>query len=1380
MGDMKTPDFDDLLAAFDIPDIDAKEAIQSSPEEEGHGGHNGGDGTREMGGPSCFPCSPLPQGDHPAVSVIVRNSVRHESYGEGDNSVSEDANNSTDDAESFSNSGVVPKDEAEITCKETFEPQMHDRFQFSVPRVEGQTNGELWPRRSPLSSSPTSSEQGAKEVADAGSASHTADVMSTLRPLLYPQSSASATPPVPFTPSLSSPPSCHSVSQQPPPSPQPIQKEETSSPYSPPSSPPALNGSMRGEVRHISESEEEDSEPDLGSPLVIQESPESLMSPSSSIPQGCEVSTELLGSLQTSPSCLLGAPPLSSSPAFFKPKPRPNEEVPSTPSSTPTAPELKVPQSCPSSSLTQCTSAKEEKYPEHVIEERDSPESPPPDQTGFAMPRKSLSPAPASAPAFTSNHKDPIDQAEPMENEPSQQCVLGEVSEAGGEKMEVGDGGKADKENSGTGSPSVDATCDSAAEAGLPLSRLLKVKIKMVKTPTGSITGTVTGVPPKNAGGVPSETVDGSKLPPGNHNIVSRPKRDASQKRTPNSTETLPPGPRLQDASAAMLTAASKLKNKTAIDAKLQVSPTAVSITKAAALPSISSSRISTEGVGMCGPGQKTLISGVTVTSLTPPLPPHGSRLASIVNNTGSIISKSQSNLVEAFNKILNSKNLLPSYKPDLSSPLPAEWGLPLPAQGYRCLECGDAFALERSLARHYDRRSLRIEVTCNHCAKRLVFFNKCSLLLHAREHKEKGLIMQCSHLVMKPVSVEQMVGQQEPTPVAVLSPSLLSSAGAPSSSALNTAVANPAPQLQQATTGKKAEPVQYKNNTCPECLVQFCSKEEVAAHFQEVKPAQSTCTECSPPMLLPNSCSSAAHQRIHKACPPHVCPECGGISKQPGFQTHLDEACLHFARRIGYRCSSCQVVFGGLNSVKSHIQVAHCDTFHKCPSCPMAFKSAASTQNHITTQHPTLTGGQAKMIYKCVMCDTVFTQNSQLYVHFDIHLANQKVHVFKCPECTKLFSQRNSLMDHMKCAHKAPLSKQDLPSPAPPATSSRSQSSTKPESSDGEDQEGEEKGKVNGERTATTSGWKCASCRTHYTDREAFVTHMAEQHGKIMKKFPCNKCESSFTTTSSLRRHIRVKHKGIKRGYHCQFCTDSDKTFNSRVMLERHIQLRHSMEAASQDAPQAGSGLDEVDSSSEHDSGPGSQQKRKGAVKAARDGNFSDRVRPAKKTRLSSSAPAPSSLPESGFRCAPCGFTTEDQAAFLEHIPQHRTEGTAGRGVQCLQCGACFTSLSSLSRHRFITHKVRVAPADGKLSLTSQPAPSPGGSENYDDTNPRGGFPPVLLSSRPSAPHDKEGEGRLDCKVCGKHFEKTTDLNTHFRTHGMAFINTRNSGKAT
>lgn len=180
-------------------------------------------------------------------------------------------------------------------------------------------------------------------------------------------------------------------------------------------------------------------------------------------------------------------------------------------------------------------------------------------------------------------------------------------------------------------------------------------------------------------------------------------------------------------------------------------------------------------------------------------------------------------------------------------------------------------------------------------------------------------------------------------------------------------------------------------------------------------------------------------------------------------------------------------------------------------------------------------------------------------------------------------------------------------------------------------------------------------------------------------------------------------------------------------------------------------------------------------------DEESTDGVSPVKKLQSSSSsAPAPYSLPESGFRCAPCGFTTEDQASFLEHIGQHRRAGTEGGSQQCLQCGACFTSTSSLSRHRFITHKVRNAFTDNQQPLSVHPAPSPGNSRNHDDKSSLDGSAPASPSSQSSMAQGMEEEGTLACKVCGKHFEKATDLNTHFRTHGMAFISARNAGKTT
>lgn len=107
-------------------------------------------------------------------------------------------------------------------------------------------------------------------------------------------------------------------------------------------------------------------------------------------------------------------------------------------------------------------------------------------------------------------------------------------------------------------------------------------------------------------------------------------------------------------------------------------------------------------------------------------------------------------------NRLLNYSNPLPTYVPNLSPP--PGTNIKLPTQGYCCLECGDSFGLEKSLAYHYSRRSVHIEVACTHCSKTLVFFNRCALLAHARDHKNKGMVMQCTQLFMKPIAVDQML----------------------------------------------------------------------------------------------------------------------------------------------------------------------------------------------------------------------------------------------------------------------------------------------------------------------------------------------------------------------------------------------------------------------------------------------------------------------------------------------------------------------------------------------------------------------------------------------------------------------------------------------
>ncbi|CAL9705741.1 unnamed protein product [Knipowitschia caucasica] len=1146
MGDMKTPDFDDLLAAFDIPDI---EAIESSPEEE-NGEPEGRSPKEEEKDKKTYATD---HNDVPVVSVIVKNTVRTDAVG------IEKGKHIHNDSTEAADSELC---NIEDLSSDTNGVKENDTNKMSNP-VPQQLTGAL----------STLSEHDRK-LSDATVTPHLVpESKDCVKPLLISKLTTIET----INPALSPQSSL-------------VKTQNTSNPSS---------YGVRTLLNNFNQSDDEDSEPDLEGALVIQESPEPVEPATPPRRSRLKRKPDFLMNLSNSsdqlPTCLQDSmPPMKKEAQIV----------------TPTSNAVPLPSPPPL--------VKDDKYPEHVIDERDSPESPPPSETGMLVPKKS--------PEQPQSDSQCMDQSKNSETSKEDEGAMEEG------KAELGE-------------------VFPSAVTDPPMG---PVKGKMKK----SARATGTRVAAKKAVKTLKTLSDGDPKP--------------GRKRGPK-----------QSKGNTAVGKGSKLKLPTVPD----ISPK-------------TTAKVTPAGIMLRSLGQKTLPTGINLPlpSLPPPLS-SSSRPASIVNSTGAIISKSQTNLVDAFNRILNNKNLLPSYKPDLASSRQAEWGLSLPAQGYRCLECGDSFALEQSLARHYDRRSLRIEVTCNHCAKRLAFFNKCSLLLHAREHKEKGLIMQCSHLVMRPVPMELMIGSQEPT-----------------AAALSSVLSHVNPK---ATSVKKTE-VQYGSHKCPECQAQFASAEEVVKHFQELKSTQPiTCIECSPPMLLSNNCCAAAHQRIHLNTAPHVCPECGGSAKPAVFKTHIEETCFHFARRIGYRCSSCLVVFGGINSVKSHIQQAHCDMFQKCPVCPMAFKSGSSIQNHISAQHPTLTEAQAISIFKCVMCDTVFTSKTLLHIHFDTHLANQKVHVYKCPECPKQFSVRSSLMEHLK-THQTKI-KQESPLPF-------SQPTVKMESSEDEESSSPSK----------------------------------EVTKKTRKQFPCNKCDGSFSTTSNLRRHIRDKHKAAARSFRCQFCTDVKKTFNSRVMLEKHIRLRHKMETGDEAFLMEGS--DNADSSSEQDGGAMFRRRRRAALKSEPEEDSVNEASPAKKWQSSSELP-----PEKGFRCAPCGYTCEEQAEFLEHIGQHR-KGAGGSSQQCLQCGVCFTSHHSLSRHRFIAHKVK--------QTESQDSPNPGlapsANENYEE---KGAF---SAQDSPGGSQGRDGEGTLACKVCGRRFEKAADLNTHFRTHGMAFINARNAGKST
>ncbi|XP_069324055.1 zinc finger protein 532 isoform X3 [Eulemur rufifrons] len=668
------------------------------------------------------------------------------------------------------------------------------------------------------------------------------------------------------------------------------------------------------------------------------------------------------------------------------------------------------------------------------------------------------------------------------------------------------------------------------------------------------------------------------------------------------------------------------------------------------------------------------------------------------------VVSSLQSSVVEAFNKVLSSVNPVPVYIPNLSPP--ANAGITLPTRGYKCLECGDSFALEKSLTQHYDRRSVRIEVTCNHCTKNLVFYNKCSLLSHARGHKEKGVVMQCSHLILKPVPADQMI----------VSPSSNTSAPSSTLQSPGGAGTHTVTKIQSGITGTvisapstpvtPAMPLDEDpsklcrhNLKCLECNEVFQDETSLATHFQQAADTcgQKTCTVCQ--MLLPNQCSYASHQRIHQHKSPYTCPECGAICRSVHFQTHVTKNCLHYTRRVGFR-----------------------------------------------------------IIYKCSMCDTVFTLQTLLYRHFDQHTENQKVSVFKCPDCSLLYAQKQLMMDHIKSMHGTLKSIEgppnlgiNLPLSIKPAT----QNSANQNKDDTKSMNGKEKlekkspspvKKSVEPKKVASPGWTCWECDRLFTQRDVYISHVRKEHGKQMKKHPCRQCDKSFSSSHSLCRHNRIKHKGIRKVYTCSHCPDSRRTFTKRLMLEKHIQLMHGIKDPDLKEMTDITNEEEVEIK-DNAKVPSPKRKLEEPVLDFRPPRGAI-TQPLKKLKINVFKV---------HKCAVCGFTTENLLQFHEHIPQHKSDGSS---YQCRECGLCYTSHVSLSRHLFIVHKLKEPQPVSKQN---------GAGEDSQQEN------------KPS-PEDESPDGAVSdrkCKVCAKTFETEAALNTHMRTHGMAFIKSKRMSSA-
>ncbi|KAM5136793.1 zinc finger protein 532 isoform 3-T13 [Callospermophilus lateralis] len=453
------------------------------------------------------------------------------------------------------------------------------------------------------------------------------------------------------------------------------------------------------------------------------------------------------------------------------------------------------------------------------------------------------------------------------------------------------------------------------------------------------------------------------------------------------------------------------------------------------------------------------------------------------------VVSSLQSSVVEAFNKVLSSVNPVPVYIPNLSPP--ANAGITLPTRGYKCLECGDSFALEKSLTQHYDRRSVRIEVTCNHCTKNLVFYNKCSLLSHARGHKEKGVVMQCSHLILKPVPADQMiVSPSSNTPASSSTPPSSVGAGTHTVTKIQSGITGTVISAPSSTPITPAMPLDEDPSKlcrhslkCLECNEVFQDETSLATHFQQAADTSGQqmkkhpCRQCD--KSFSSSHSLCRHNRIkHKGIRKvYTCSHCPDSRRTFTKRLMLEK---HIQLMHGIKDPDLKEMTEATNEEETEIKE---DT--KVPSPKRKLEEPVlefrPPRGAITQPLKKLKINVFK-VHKCAVCG--FTTENLLQFHEHIPQHKSDGSSYQCRECGLCYTSHVSLSRHLFIVHK-------LKEPQPVSKQNGA----------GEDSQQENKPNPEDEAAdGVASDRKCKVCAKTFETEAALNTHM-RTHGMAFIK---------------------------------------------------------------------------------------------------------------------------------------------------------------------------------------------------------------------------------------------------------------------------------------
>ncbi|XP_069137664.1 zinc finger protein 532-like [Argopecten irradians] len=780
--------------------------------------------------------------------------------------------------------------------------------------------------------------------------------------------------------------------------------------------------------------------------------------------------------------------------------------------------------------------------------------------------------------------------------------------------------------------------------------------------------------------------------------------------------------------------------------------------------------------------------------------------------------------------ELIARKNPIPNYK---APGVPENLKEMVKDDKYLCYECGDSFWIHSSLSQHRGRYSMKITFKCDECNKEKCFFNKCQFLGHLRQH----LNIDKSQAV--PIHIKSDSISIEPLPKIYESLGFQTSSSESSNpnSEDNKSQKPAKKRCHECGSQLTVDELLSHLNTaavkcdfwhnCSHCNMALPSMCALRAHRRlhsagmHSHKEPSNCPECGKQFMKESDLINYREP---------------GQESCSAFIQHMRYECCHLNRITQMSCSKCKDTMETGNQVKNHI-LSKLDQYYKCQVCPMAFRTMAGFERHFAThRRGNPMKKDCKRIYKCHVCDTVLDDLSVLELHIAGHVKEFKqtcTYAFLCIDCRQVFPSKEDLIKHidenhtrianktscMKCNktfghiyecfvhdlmmhrsssvpeyrpckncgevmeldallghpcfkkkttkekyvcnfcdkeifYKKSLTKHMLTHKKRVAAVCikcfRTDFSNMEELKDHEETCSRPKQDQSNESGAE----QCIDCNLRFKDKEVLEKHRANHH-----LFPCHLCGATYQSKEDLKNHVSLKHVAKRNQYPCQICNSRGikRVFSSTALLDKHLSCRHRQGKNPVISQKFIKQEDEESSSDAVEDKDTEDSKRKTEEDENPD-------QPFKKLRVEG---------ETRFTCAKCSLTCEDRETFLEHLRVHKVENF----IQCFECGLSFAVLPSLRKHLFMVHKVKDFNTYCRDNGIEEAMDVDYDKEIRD-------IPPVP-EMEVSHDHDIEvldddddDRNPLECRVCHRVFESETDLRTHTRTHGMAFIRNKRRNK--